>query len=559
MSEIEYIEIPIETDPEELSQESFAYLQSKINDWVPNDANLETIFVEALARLSAEARDVASAVPTDIFRFYGELVGIEVQEAEFATTTMIFTVVDDLGYTIPAGTQVGIRLSGSDLVIFETVSDAIVDVGDTTVTDVLVQAIEAGEAANGLDMALPVEMIDSLIFVSNVGSLADTGGGLEAETTQDYLNRLTGRLRLLADRPILPNDYSIMALDINGVERATSIDGYNPNHNLLSANQSSLETDTTGWEVGANCTIARVTSPAGSDGLASLRLQSVAGGSMHARTPTALIAALPGQYWTAFADFRTAVSVRQCRTTVIFYNAAGSVIGSGSGAQFADSTSAWIQSPVASAIAPALTAWVGVTVDVLSTGGASEQHYVDRIALKHYAGTGFGIGGTVEYNNERMITVFPTDSLGQPVSIPIRNELDAYLQSLREVTFVVWIADPTYTFIDVTFAAKAFPNYSIASVEAAAEQAVADYLDPANWGVPTVQNISVIDTAVPNWINQPVLRYLELTTVINNVPGIDYVSSLTFGRTGDTLGTADITLSGPAPMTDAGIIAGTVT
>lgn len=64
----DYIEIPIETDPAVLEQEAFDFMQTAFPDWVPNDGNLDTILIEAMARMVAEARDVASAVPTDIFR-----------------------------------------------------------------------------------------------------------------------------------------------------------------------------------------------------------------------------------------------------------------------------------------------------------------------------------------------------------------------------------------------------------------------------------------------------------------------------------------------------------
>lgn len=556
MSEIEYVEIPLETDPEELSQESFDYLQSKIAGWVPNDANLETVFVEALARLTAEARDVASAAPTDIFRYFGSLVGVNPQEATFATAKVTFTAIDNAGYVIPAGTQVGIRLSGDDLVPFETTDENLIPTGSLTVTGCDIVALDSGSAPNGLSQTLPCEMIDSLAFVSVVDTTTDTGGGSEEETTTEYLNRLSARLTLLADRPILPNDFAILATDIPGVERATAIDLYNPDHNLLTVNTSSLETDTTGWIAQTNCTISRDTSQH-SDGGASLKLVATAGGAMSAITnPTTTYAVTPLQHFAALAEFKAGTTGRNCRVNLAWYNSSSILISTTNGSSFADNSTGFVQAFVADN-APATAAYVRVVVEVLAAGAGLETHYVDKIALKHYDGRGWSIGGTSEFNNERMVTVFPVDSLGQPLSTTVKNQVDAYLQSLREVSFIVNVADPMYTTVDVTFAAKAFPNFDVTDVETAAEQAVRDYLSPKNWGLSSGQGVASTTSGNPKWVNTTSLRYLELTTVVNNVPGVDYVQSLTFGRPG-ALGTTDITLDGPAPLPTPGTINGTV-
>ena len=126
-----------------------------------NDANLETIMVEAMARMTAEARDVASAVPTDIFRYYGELVGITPQEATYATSTVTLTVIDNKGYTIPAGTQLGIQVTGDEIVPFETLNDYVIPTGVTVANSIPIQAVEVGSESSGLDA--PVTLLDTLI------------------------------------------------------------------------------------------------------------------------------------------------------------------------------------------------------------------------------------------------------------------------------------------------------------------------------------------------------------------------------------------------------------
>jgi hypothetical protein len=67
-----------------------------------------------------------------------------------------------------------------------------------------------------------------LEFVVSVTLTAQTSGGVDAETSTQYNDRLARRLRRLSTRPILPEDFASMALDIEGVYRAVAIDGYNP-------------------------------------------------------------------------------------------------------------------------------------------------------------------------------------------------------------------------------------------------------------------------------------------------------------------------------------------
>jgi hypothetical protein len=73
--------------------------------------------------------------------------------------------------------------------------------------------------------------------------------------------------------------------------------------NVLSANQASLETNTSGWVAVTNCAIARSTAQA-STGSASLELTASASGDTVASTTTATkFAVEPNQDFSAIADF----------------------------------------------------------------------------------------------------------------------------------------------------------------------------------------------------------------------------------------------------------------
>ncbi len=226
----EYITVPIKTDPDDLKLDAFQRLSDLVPGWQPAESNFETIHIAALAEMVAEARDVASDVPAAIFRYFGRtLAQLPPIDAVAATATSTWTVKDTAGYTIPAGTLVGVRDSAGNLLVFATTLDRVVPNGRTTVGAVALEAQEPGAAGTALGIAgAPVELIDALDYVTAITLVAPTSGGIDAEDDDTYLNRLTTELQLQAPRPILPRDFAALSQNIPGVGRALALDGYIP-------------------------------------------------------------------------------------------------------------------------------------------------------------------------------------------------------------------------------------------------------------------------------------------------------------------------------------------
>jgi uncharacterized phage protein gp47/JayE len=227
-----YITLPIDTDPEDLIEDAYAYLTGKVPGWEPADGNLDTWIIQALSSAAAESRDVASAVPDSIFRFFGDsLVSLPPIDASPATATTTWTMIDAAGYTIEAGTQLGIRTAGDDLVPFYVQNTVVIPAGSTVTAAgaVTIVAVEAGADASGLGApGGTLELIDPLNFVLGITQVGVTSGGVDAEDDQTYLDRLRTFLQLMTPRPILPQDFAVFARNIAGVYRAVAIDGYDP-------------------------------------------------------------------------------------------------------------------------------------------------------------------------------------------------------------------------------------------------------------------------------------------------------------------------------------------
>jgi len=225
----EYIDLPIETDPQDVLNDFITYIQSLVPGWTPGAGNLDAWLANAIALAAAETRDVASAVPKSIFRYFGAtLVNYPPIDAVSAAVLTDWTAIDAAGYTIPAGTQVSIAKTGDETFAFQTTEDAVIAPGDTTVTGVQAIALIPGADSSGVGApGGTVDLVDPLAFVTAITQQAATAGGADAEDDDTYLNRLASYLQTIAPRPILPNDFAVFAKAIPGVARVVVIDGYN--------------------------------------------------------------------------------------------------------------------------------------------------------------------------------------------------------------------------------------------------------------------------------------------------------------------------------------------
>lgn len=218
--------LPVVSDPNSIEEEVVAEIEERFPGWEAAEGNLETWMIRALSVRISELYETAVDVADQIFAVYGSYRGIPRYEAAQAVAESTWTMFDDAGYTIAAGTGVAVARSGNDLVAFETAETVTIPPGDTTGTIPLV-AVEAGSDANGLTGS--AELVDALVYVDAIALDEETAGGVDPEPLDDYLVRLRDRLRTATETPILPRDFEIIARTFHPfVDRAIARDGYNP-------------------------------------------------------------------------------------------------------------------------------------------------------------------------------------------------------------------------------------------------------------------------------------------------------------------------------------------
>jgi hypothetical protein len=163
-------------------------------------------------------------------------------------------------------------------------------------------------------------------------------------------------------------------------------------------------------------------------------------------------------------------------------------------------------------------------------------------------------GPPVDANCPRCVSVAICDNGGEPCSPEVKGEADALLQAQREVNFLTFILDPTYTTVDVSFSVMSYPGFDPNDVASRVIAQLETYLSPATWGVPPYG-----DTSARSWINATEVRYLEVAEQVNRVDGVHYIVTLGIAASGGSLGQADVALGGVAPMPRPGSIIGTAT
>ena len=134
---------------------------------------------------------------------------------------------------------------------------------------------------------------------------------------------------------------------------------------------------------------------------------------------------------------------------------------------------------------------------------------------------------------ERTVTVVPIGPDNLPVSPTVAAAVQAEVEAAREVNFIVHVSDPTYTAVEINYAAVSETNADPADVAANIETALGAYLNA--WGR------SPDDERT--WVETTTVRYLEVVKVVGTAVGVAYLSSITVNG-----GTVDLVLPGPAAL-----------
>lgn len=172
--------------------------------------------------------------------------------------------------------------------------------------------------------------------------------------------------------------------------------------NLLSAQQADFEvsTDPLGWVAATNIAIARDTTIAFADGVASMSLTAQSTATMAATSTFVEVA--EAQPLTLRAQFLSVVTPRTVNLQCNFYDSEYALIGGSTiTATGVDSSSTWTE-VVGTGSSPANAKYAEMVAEVVSPVDG-EKHYIDRVGLMYGTNTAWSDGG---YTSKNLLSQF---------------------------------------------------------------------------------------------------------------------------------------------------------
>jgi hypothetical protein len=488
-----YISTAVEIDPVTLTERKVELLQTRIPGLLVNPGHPLYHLLEASSSVDAENRQYLTDVPALIFQTGGgQLFRVPVRAATQAKGTATLTAVDTNGpYTLPAGTELTLAGAGDERVAFQTVNEVTIPNGQSSTAAGEVELIAVDPGAHGTGLQADAQLEEIFDWVQSFTVVAATTGGVDGEDEGTYRDRLSDKLTLRGDTLVRPVHFEIEArTESPEVHRALALDLYQAARNEVQQ--------------------VNVANATGGTFPLTFEAQTTAGINHNANAATV-----------------------QAALEALSNIAPGDVVVTGGPAntaplevEFRGALAASDRTEMTTSSASLTGAGASATVSTLTQGQAG---------VPSTAGT---------------VSVAVIDKNGLDPGLTVRETGQARQQALVESGLSVSWITATYTAITVVFAAKCFPDYDPADVEARAEQAVLDFLSPANWGRPQTGDQR-------QWLLSATVRYRDVVHAIENVEGLDYTSSVTVNG-----GTADVALSGAAPLPAAPpstTVAGTVT
>lgn len=411
------------TDPVDISDSALDYIRGYFPNFNPQEAQLAVVIIAALALRAAGLNDLAGMVPRAIYRTFGaDLIGLPPGDGSRATATVSISVRDSNGYTIEDGTLLGIEDVNGDLHLFQLVSPAVIPLGQTTISNVVVEAEQEGATANNIT-AGNVTMVDALDYVTNVTQQGTSSGGSDPEEDDDYLNRLSRRLGLIP-RPVVAEDFAnLMLVEWPEIYRAFARNRYTPGLN---------------------------------------EIQEIS----HAATAGTITLVFEGQTTTALSFNETAASLKT-RLEALSNIAVDEVIVTGG---------PWPTAPLRIEFTGTLgnsnrTQITAGTNSLTGGGGAASFSVVTARQ-----------GQVFNADTDDEITVGGIYEDGLGLSTTLKAEVAVFLAAQRLYGFVVNVADPTFHDIAIVYSIYKFPQYSDADVAAGIDAALRGFLSPLTWG-----------------------------------------------------------------------------
>lgn len=224
-----YVDLRVyDLDAQDIFADAITLLSAALPDWIPREGNTEVLLLEALALEVENGVFTINRLPGAIVQALLLLYQLPRDAGTPPGADFEFTLIDDAGYTLPAGIRIAIPLGSDDtFVVFSTDVAVVALAGDSTVTvhatgDVPTSLLNGTIVGGGVEL----QLLDSIAFVETVDLGSTIGGGVDPETDTAWFSRGVQRFSRLTETLVLPRHFTAAALEDPDVFRATTLDNY---------------------------------------------------------------------------------------------------------------------------------------------------------------------------------------------------------------------------------------------------------------------------------------------------------------------------------------------
>lgn len=225
-----YVDLrPYDVSDQEVFETGLAALQLALPEWVPNEGNVETLILEAVALEVSEAVVALNRVPGAVTETLLLLAGVSKSYGTPPTATATVEVSDDTGHTIPGGTRVYVPTATGGNITIMVVEPPGLEIlsGQTSGTVSLIGAVNTA-MSNGVPAGTRVTMASPLPFVDAVTLATPVVDGVSPENDEAWRDRGVNRLSRLNETLVLPRHFVAAALEYPAVVRAVAVDNTDP-------------------------------------------------------------------------------------------------------------------------------------------------------------------------------------------------------------------------------------------------------------------------------------------------------------------------------------------
>jgi len=143
-----YIDLTVnDKQPGSIYLEAVDYAALALPEFEPRIGTVEDALLQGMSYVAGAMIAAINRLPDGLMEGVMSMFGLIRKEATYASGTVIFTAIDNLGLNIPAGTQVGYletTTDGNILHVFQTTEAGSITVGSTTSAQIPISATSTG-------------------------------------------------------------------------------------------------------------------------------------------------------------------------------------------------------------------------------------------------------------------------------------------------------------------------------------------------------------------------------------------------------------------------------